>query len=304
MKISKKVGDASIRVLETLKLLSQDSLSIKEIINYFEKTDPNNKIYTNEVILKYINTLKVCGFVFVREKDKYNLLNPPVRFDLPEEDIKAISIIESLAENFPEEKVKKEVKMFLRDLKRRLNDRTQNVLLNIPKNDFIKINLNYNKYKEKIKKYEKYCLDEQKLKIIYFDEAKNKISLMCQPDELKYKDDKVFFSVYNPVKAQIEDINLDNIIEVEQLPLKANSQKIPSSVTFKLKNRLANAYNLHEGERLQDKSDDFIIVVNQFEDRHLLLKRLMRYGENCEVIYPKTCKEEMIKLIKDTLSLY
>lgn len=304
MKISKKVGDASIRVLETLKLLSQDSLSIKEIINYFEKTDPNNKIYTNEVILKYINTLKVCGFVFVREKDKYNLLNPPIRFDLPEEDINAISIIESLAENFPEEKVKKEVKMFLKDLQRRLNDRTQNVLLNIPKNDFIKINLNYNKYKEKIKKYEKYCLDGQKLKITYFNHDKNTISLMCQPDELKYKEDKVFFGVYNPVSAQIEDINLDNIIEVEQLPVKANSQKIPSSVTFKLKNRLANAYNLHEGERLQDKSDDFIIVVNQFEDRHLLLKRLMRYGENCEVIYPKTCKEEMIKLIKDTLSLY
>lgn len=304
MKISKKVGDASIRVLETLKLLSQNSLSIKEIINYFEKTDPNNKIYTNEVILKYINTLKVCGFVFVREKDKYNLLNPPVRFDLPEEDIKAISIIQSLAENFPEEKVKKEVKMFLKDLQRRLNDRTQNVLLNIPKNDFIKINLNYNKYKEKIKKYEKYCSDGQKLKIIYFDETKNEISLMCQPDELKYKDDKVFFSVYNPVKAQIEDINLDNIIETEQLPVKANSQKIPSSVTFKLKDRLANAYNLHEGERLQDKSDNFIIVVNQFEDRHLLLKRLMRYGENCEVIYPKTCKEEMIKLIMDTIALY
>lgn len=68
MKKVKKIGDTSVRVLETLKFLSQDKLAIQEILKQFEKVDPNNKIYTSEAILKYINTLKVFGFRFIKKK--------------------------------------------------------------------------------------------------------------------------------------------------------------------------------------------------------------------------------------------
>lgn len=78
-----------------------------------------------------------------------------------------------------------------------------------------------------------------------------------------------------------------------------------SSVTFRLKDRLAKGYRLRDDEKLlQTKSDGSIIILNQKEDRVLLLKRLMRYGENCEVISPKTLREEMKQMIETTLSNY
>ena len=119
MKTSKKTSDTSVRVLETLKILSKDSASIQDIINYFEKFDPNNRVYTNEVILKYINTLKVFGFRFVKKKDKYILLNTPHQFDFNEDNLKAISLIEKFSEFLPEENIKKEIDEFLQELEKR-----------------------------------------------------------------------------------------------------------------------------------------------------------------------------------------
>ena len=55
---------------------------------------------------------------------------------------------------------------------------------------------------------------------------------------------------------------------------------------------------------MQVKSDGSTIIINRKEDRVLLLKRLMRYGGNCEVISPKSFKEEMKQLIELTLSNY
>ncbi len=107
MKTSKKTGDACIRVLETLKFLYKNNASVQDIINHFENIDPNNRIYTNEVILKYINTLKVFGFRFIKQKDKYVLLNSPDHISLDKDDLKALYLLENSAKLLPEESLKK-----------------------------------------------------------------------------------------------------------------------------------------------------------------------------------------------------
>ena len=128
---SKKTSDTSIRVLETLKILSRNSASVQDIISYFEIFDPNNRIYTNEVILKYINTLKVFGFRFVKEKDKYVLLNAPNQLSFDEQDLKAIFLLEKCANIFPEERIRTEVDNFLKDLEKKFNDNTRLLSQNI-----------------------------------------------------------------------------------------------------------------------------------------------------------------------------
>ncbi len=305
MKMSKKIGDTSIRVLETLKFLYKNNASVQDIIYYFEKHDPNKKIYTSEVILKYINTLKVFGFKFAKDKDKYILLNYLIQFDFNENDLKAIYILEKFAQLFPEEKIRAEINKFLQELEKRFNDNTNSLFQNIKKNNPVKFKFIYDSYLDKIKQYEKYCIDEQKLKISYKNQNKTETSLIVEPNEIKYAGNEVYFRVYNPVSAQIQDINFNSIIKIEQLPLKSNRTSMLSSITFKLKDRLAKAYKLHEGEKLlQINLDNSITVLNQKEDRMLLLKRLMRYGENCELISPKDLREEMKKLIRATLSNY
>lgn len=305
MKTFKKICDASVRVLETLKVLYISSSSIQDIICYFEKFDPNNRVYTNEVILKYINTLKVSGLRFVKTKDKYSLLNTPNQLSFDESELKAMYLIEKFAELLPEEGIKVEISNFIHELERRFSDNTKLISHNITKPDFLNLEFDYSKYSQRIKEYEKYCIDGQRLKIAYKNQNKAETSAMVEPNEIKYIGNEVYLSVYNPFSAQIQDINFDSILKIEQLPLKSNPKSMFSSVTFQLKDRLAKGYKFHDGEELvEKKTDESIIVLNRKEDRVLLLKRLMRYGENCEVISPKTLREEMKQMIQSTLRNY
>lgn len=305
MQVLKKTCDTSIRVLETLKILLKNRASIQDVLYYFEKIDPNNKLYTNEVILKYINTLKVFGFRFVKEKDKYVLMNTPVQFDFNVNDLSIICLIEKFSELLPEEKIKTEITKFLHELEKRFSDNTKILSHNIKKPDIINLNLDYQRYTKQIKEYERYCQDKQKLKLTYINKNKTETSIMVEPEEIKYFNNEVYLSVYNPLSAQIQDINFNSILKIEQLPLKSNPQNILSSVTFKLKDRLSKNYRLHENEEIiKIESDGSIIILNRKEDTHLLLKRLMKYGENCEVLSPKNLREEMREIIKATLGNY
>lgn len=300
-----KNNATSIRVLETLKILSKGSASIQDIVRYFEKTDPNNRIYTNEVILKYLNTLKVFGCRIIKEKDKYVLLNAPQQISLNEKELQAMLLISKAGNIFPEEKINEEINQFLQEIEKRFTDNTRIIAHKLQKPDSINLKYDYNKYIDKIKKYEKYCIDGQRLKITYIKNNRTEESVLVEPIEIKYLNKDAYFSVHNPASAQILDICFDSILEIKQLPLKSNTTSLLSSVAFELKDRLANAYKLHEGEKLLNKKDDgSIIILNQKEDRELLLKRLMKYGDLCEVISPKTLREEMKKLIKETLKNY
>lgn len=305
MKKFKKTGDASVRVLETLKLLHQGSSSIQDIINHFEKLDPNNRIYTNEVILKYINTIKVFGLRFVKNRDKYVLLNTPSQFDFSEKELKVIYLIEKFSALIPEEKVKSEINAFLQELEKRFSDNTRLIAHSMTKPKFSELEFNYSKYSHQVKEYEKYCTDKQRLKVVYRNLYNNIASIMVEPNEINYHGNEVYLNVYNPISAQIQEINFDSIISIEQLPLRSNPTSMLSSVTFKLKDRLAKNYKLHENEELINiENNGDITIINRKEDRHLLLKRLMKYCENCEILSPKNLRQEMKELIKTTLLNY
>lgn len=304
MRTSKKIGEACIRVLETLKTLHEGEASIQEIIKNFEKIDSSSKVYTNEVVLKYINTLKVFGCRFIKEKDKYMLLNSPYQFDFDKNDLRAICLIENFSDLLPEERVKSEINQFLQGLEKRFNDNTRFLSYSVNRLDFVGLKYDYSKYSSQIKEYEKYCIDGQRVKLTYKNKNGVEISAMVEPDEIKYVDNEVYLSAYNPVLAQIQDINFASIVKAEQLPLRFNSKSMLSSVTFKLKNDLSKVYKLKEGEKLLQINPDSTIILNQHEDRTLLLKRLMRYAENCEIISPKKLREEMKEFIRTTLGNY
>lgn len=300
----KKVSATPQRVIETLKLLYNAPVCGHDIINYFEKLDSKNRIYTNEVILKYINTFKVFGLRFIKEKDKYVMLNAPQSYDFNHVSLEAIALIELLIKNFPEERVKVEVGNFLQRLEQHFSDSTRAIAYNMKRRDFINFEFDYSKYSDKIREYEKYCIEGQRIKVFF--EGKNGLdSLMIEPVEIKYAGKEVFLRGYNPVCAHIRDINFEAIKKVEQLPLRSSRVKFSYSVTFELKGRLAKAYRLHEGEEVFEvKPDGNILILSKKEDKELLLRRLLRYGELCEVVSPKSFREEMKERINKIIKNY
>lgn len=305
MTLNKKTSDTTIRVLETLKFLAKNNASVNDIIKHFEKTDPQNRIYTSEVILKYINTLKVFGYRFAKEKDKYVLLNFPCQIDLNEKDLRTIQLIEQLTKVIPEEKIKADVTVFLQNLEKRFSNNTRILANKIAKPAYIDLNFNYEKYSKQIKEYEKYCIEGQKIKITYKLSNDKEHSIIAEPKEIKYHQDEVYFSIYNALTAHIQDVNFTQITEIKQLPIKSNEANILATTTFRLKGGLAVSYKLHQGEKLlQIESDGSNVILNNREDKKFLLKRLMRYGKNCEVISPKNLRTEMANLIENTIKNY
>lgn len=301
----KKNSDTSIRVLETLKVLSKGCASIQDILRHFEKIEPNNRIYTSEVILKYINTLKVFGFRIVKEKDKYVLLNSLSQFNFSDADLKMLSLLDGFANEFPETEVKAQVSGFLQDLERRFDDKTRILSSSINRPILDNFKFKYNKYSNQIKEYEAYCTDSRRLKIKYKEDGRFEKSIIVEPFDIMYIDSEVYFCVYNSTLAQVQNINFEWILSIEQFPSRSNIQNMFSSVTFKLKDRLAKAYKLHEDEKILNiNGDGSIVVMNQKEDRKLLLKRLMRYGEYCEVVTPQSYRAEMKQLIESTIANY
>ena len=76
------------------------------------------------------------------------------------------------------------------------------------------------------------------------------------------------------------------------------------AVTFKLTGRLAHSYVLKEGDIVIQHETDSIIVSNSIEDKDLLLKRLIRYYDACEILYPTVMREKMLNLINEMENLY
>ena len=80
---------------------------------------------------------------------------------------------------------------------------------------------------------------------------------------------------------------------------------MPTTIVFRIKNRLARNYKLRDWERLDKiEGDGSHVIVNKNEDLNNLLKRIMRYGTECEIISPKFMREDMIELINRTLAKY
>ena len=158
---------------------------------------------------------------------------------------------------------------------------------------------------ENIRKYEKYCHDglglELKYKNYQYDND-NKI-FKTAPLKVIYKRGKAVLIAYDQKENDYKEFVLENIISVKQKPQK-QVKGAPASVLFKLKGRLAKSYMLKKGEILLETGEDFIIISNKNEDRELLIRRLLRYYDKCEILYPKSCRKRLIELVNEMEKLY
>ena len=74
---------------------------------------------------------------------------------------------------------------------------------------------------------------------------------------------------------------------------------------YKLKNRLAKTYKVKENEYTDGRDEDGnLIIINKNEVPENLIRRLLRYSYNCEVISPKTFREEIQRAINEIISQY
>lgn len=278
-----KHHDSCVRVLEFLKLLTKEDIDIKEL----EYDKRFKDIEAPETFLKYISTLEASEIDVRKIEKKYSLCKFLEEIELDDKEIDLIVTVRKAFDACCLEKERGFLDQFLSKLLKSLTLNSKQKL------DLKLKSLKNSETNRKIaaiaNDFQKYVDLAQKLKITYDGETSIVI-----PKGVEIYEDRVLLDVYNPKKAENYKFLTHNIEKIEILPIRVVPVNVTSSVVFEVYGRLIVNYRLRDGEHVESFSDEKKVIINTGEDKKALIKRLMKYGENCKITSPKFLQQEML----------
>lgn len=296
-----KTSQTAYRTLEILKLLAKGPLSTQEMLEHIEKATDKN--FRKEMVLKYINTIKLLGIDIKKEGNKYYLNKSLECIDFSKKDLSVLAFIQKYISKVKHDDYKNNIIESLQKIEKNFSVNTVTLCKKNKIRAYLPakpININ----DENIEQYEKYCKDELKIKIVYQCEfSKKQKDFLIAPIKIIYKKGNAILVAYDSKNNEYKEFLIENIVQVEQTPQKS-VQNSSASVLFKLKNRLAKSYVLKKNETVLECGSDFIIVSNKKEDKDLLLRRLLRYFDQCEILYPKSYRTSLLDMIDSMEKIY
>lgn len=300
-----KCNDACIKLFEFLKMLYDNDVELKQVVSHFADDKYNGKSNSHVTLNKFLNSLRIFGIKIKKYNSKFKILTHFTTIDFNINDLKCILILKDALKMMPTGKTKQDFEAFIRALEMQFDEKTINIyeaLLSNNRFDLEYLNADIN---EQFNMCERYCNEGQKLEIVYTSSFGREYNIVCSPIEVLFIKKSFCLKAIGNNGSRIYEIPLNNIKSIKQLPISSSKTSVPTTVVFKIKNRLALNYKLRKCEKLEDiDADGNYIIVNKEEDMETLLKRLMKYGTDCELVSPKFLKEEMIQLINKTLSKY
>lgn len=305
MKNNKKLNEGCLKIFQFLKLLYEDKADYESVIEIFR--DEINEQSTNNIqvnLNKYINTLKIFGIKVKKEKHKYTLLNSLYSMEFTIEDLKSISILTSTLQNFPNTDLNENISKFIKSLQWRMTNDDKNRLNLLNKTLAQDFSFYYTGIREQIEQCEQVCKENFVINLTYRKKQKD-ITCKCIPKEILYDSKTVYLKVYDSNLKQNLEIPINCILSIVRMPNLASPMEMNTTVVYKLKNRLAKTYKVKENEYTNGMDEEGnLIIVNKNEVAENLIKRLLRYSYDCEVVSPKNFREEMQRVINELISQY
>lgn len=301
---NKKLNDGCLKIFQLLELLYQDNADYENVIEIFKDKNENNVGNNAQVNLnKFINTLKIFGLKIKKENNKFKLQNSLYNIQLSEEDLKSISILSSSLDDFPEGEISNDLNYLLNAIELRMSAQDK-ITLSKLKQSNKDLSFFYAGIREQIQQCEQICKEKYIINITYQKKSKE-ITRKCTPKEVIYDSKTAYLKIYDQKTRENEEIPIQNILSIIKLPQIASNIEMSTTVVYKLKNRLAKTYKVKENEYIDSYLEDgSIIIINKDEPFDNLIKRLLRYSYSCEILSPKTLREEFKQVINDTLSQY
>lgn len=295
-----KKHDTGLRMLQILKIMLENDVSKSELIEKLKNVSNEKHVYTPEVILKYFNTFELLGLKLIKgEKCRYSLQNALFQVDFSEKELKILyKFIEDIKKlnNKSDEEI-------MRKLVLKLDKYTSYDLT-----DFQKSMLKEEKYlyNENVKEnvitsLKNMIYDGQSVDLTYMENNGEESTVTVELKEIVEQRNHTYVVCYNPKVGRNKKISLDAITSIKQSPKKASGISCLNSVVFEIYGRLASVYKLKPSEKVLNFSNNHLTISNSEEDKDVLLRRLLKYGENCKIIRPKTLQKEFLTLTDDIL---
>ena len=283
-KLSNKKNISSMQVLKTLQVLLQGNYTMQELVSILNENE-KEPLFNNSVISKYINTCRYCGIDIPKIHNKYFVASMPFGLEL---DVKDTDLLERLQNIIRQEMSKKNNKIFDGFIEK-INRFSNKKISRVEKAT----------YQISVEMFERAIKEKRKIRLMF----KNKAIWDCIPLNIAENKGKNFFHVL--ANGHEKMVDTERVSGIEVLSDKFVKNYSEQVVVFELKSPLAERYSLRENERLIKPFDGKSITVsNHGEGKEILLSRLLRYDDKCEIINPKIYREEMKEIIDSALRNY
>lgn len=275
---------SSIQVLKTFKLLLQGNFTMTELVDKLN-SEETDMVFSNSTVSKYINTCRFMGIEIPKIQNKYFVASMPFGLDMSVKDIELIRLLQKTVKKFFTKTADKKFEDFIEKLSRYSNR-------NIYK-------ISAGNQSEIRDKFENAVEENRKIRLIF----RSGEIIECVPSDMVNVKRKLYFKVIvsgNEKLYALDRITGIEILNTKYLPVNEESR----AVVFKLKGNLAKRYQMRENEKELNRDEESVTISNTGESREILYSRLLRYDTLCEILEPSICREDMIKIIKNTLLNY
>lgn len=295
-----KKHNTGLRILEVLKILLEKDITKSDLIEQLKKFSDDCHVFTPEVILKYFNTFDILGLKIAKKgKGKYGLKNALFCIEFTDSEM---NIVQKIIENIKKLNNKSDEET-MRQIISRLDKYVYNDLIKFQNKvlEEEKCLYNENVKENVIATLKNMIYDEQNVNITYLKNNDEEETITVELKEIVEQRKHVYVICYDSVLGRNRKISLDLITSIKQSPRKAIGVSYLNSVVFEIYGRLASVYKLKPSEKVLNFSNNHLTISNSEEDKDVLLHRLLKYGENCKILRPKSVQKEFLDLAEDIL---
>lgn len=275
---------SGIQVMKTLLVLLQGNFSMQEIIARLNQNE-KEPVFNNSVISKYINTCRVCGIDIPKIHNKYFVTNMSFGLELTTGDINLLENMQNIIKEHMTNKVHKVFDRFVEKVNRYSNKKIARVEKDV--------------HFQSTEYFESAINEKRKIRLMF----KNRIIMDCIPICIAENQGKRYFQVLHNGKEKLVDSN--RVAGIEVLTQKYSLNHMDTSVVYVLKGELACRYTIRDNEQLIFPTEPGTITIsNRGENKDLLIARLLRYDDKCEILTPKSYRDEMKQILDSALANY
>lgn len=274
---------SSMQVLKTLQKLFEGDYTMSELIELLNENEPK-PVFNNSVVSKYINTCRYCGIEIPKIHNKYYVSKVPFGINFSAKELELLQELQDSANDILSKKLNKVFMNFM------------TILSKFSNREVVRVETETEDITREV--FEKAVHDEYKVRLMF--KARNIMD--CVPISITEHQGRAYFNVYHNGKEKL--VAIDRITGLYVLREKFLPVKKDKTVIYTLKGGLAVRYQLRSYEEIIESNlPHSITIKNKNENREVLLSRLARYGELCEIKTPEV-RQEMCQMIKDALANY
>lgn len=302
MNKEEKFFDTGFRILEVLKQLSNKNLSKVDLMKIIDDSSSKSSVYSLEAFIKYFNTLNMLGLNVEKYDGVYSLKNALYYANLTKAEKELLLEIFQNIGVLNNDKFENDVKNLSHKLSKYIfsDEVTEEKLDKLYEEANAQKSLSVNN--NVISSLKELIKDNMQTKIEYFSKNKVKKTLIVELKEIREKNNNVFIKCYVPAMARNKNICVESLVSLAPMPSKSSNNTIKNTVIFKLYGRLASLYKLKQSEKVISFEKNCLTVSNAEEDKDILMKRLLKYGENCVIDSPKELKEEFLSMVDEIIA--